>query len=161
MTAVPDRPDPTLRVRRATEDDTDAVRRVGHATWPAKYTFAPEGHVEHGLATYWSEEVVRQGLRDMPTWIAEVDGEVVGMANLDPRREPPVIWKLYVVPGAQGSGAGTALIEAAIAEAVWPVRLEYADGNDRAARFYARLGFVEIQRIAKADGPDQVWVERP
>ena len=133
---------------------------MGHATWPATYTFAPEGYVEHGLATYWLDGVVCQGLRDMPTWVAEVDGEVVGMANLDQRLDPPVIWKLYVVPDAQGSGAGTALIEAAIEEAGGPVRLEYADGNERAARFYARLGFVEIQRNVDDDGPDQIWLER-
>lgn len=83
------------------------------------------------------------------------------MANLDLRREPPVIWKLYVVPGSQGTGAGPALIRAAITEAGGPVRLEHVDGNERAAAFYARAGFVEVSRNATVEGPDQVWAEHP
>lgn len=150
-----------MEVRRATEADAEAIRTVGHSTWPATYAFAPDGYVEHGLAAYWSEEAVIRGLRETVTWVAEAEGDVIGMANLDTRRDPPVIWKLYVVPGHQGGGAGSALIRAAIAEAGGPVRLEYVDGNARAAAFYARTGFVEVARNPTAEGPDQIWVEHP
>ena len=44
-----------------------------------------------------------------------------------------------------------------------PVRLEYVDGNARAARFYARQGFTEIRREPGEEPgwPDTVWVEKP
>lgn len=53
---------PPVEVRRATEADAVAIRAVGHATWPATYAFAGDDFVEHGLATYWSEEAVARGL---------------------------------------------------------------------------------------------------
>jgi hypothetical protein len=42
------------------------------------------------------------------------------------------------------------------------VRLEYLDGNERAAAFYAAKGFTELRRepAERPGWPDAVWVER-
>ena len=88
---------------------------------------------------------------------------VVATGNIDLRHDVPIFWKLYVVPPAQGTGVGSALIRELLAVADGrPVRLEYIDGNDKAAAFYARHGFVEVRREPNDEPgwPAQVWVER-
>ncbi|GAA1772650.1 hypothetical protein GCM10009795_018460 [Nocardioides hankookensis] len=154
----------TLEVRAATPDDVAAIRAVGELTWPPTYSFAGPDFVAHGLATWWSDEAVLRSLTTTATLVAVDDGRVVGVGNLDLEREPPTIWKLYVVPTAQGSGAGSALLQALVALAGGArVTLEYVAGNDRAAAFYTRHGFVEVRRqAAEVDGgPETVWMEHP
>ncbi len=153
----------TLEIRTASEDDVAAIRSVGELTWPATYSFAGDDYVSHGLATWWSDEAIRRSLVTTATLVAVLDGQVVGVGNLDLHRDPPTIWKLYVVPAAQGTGAGSALLRELVALAGGaPVTLEYADGNQRAAGFYERQGFREVRR-QPADvpgGPEIVWMER-
>lgn len=91
--------------------------------------------------------------------------EVVGVGNIDVRGDVPVIWKLYVLPRVQGSGVGSDLLTA-LPDRVPPgtesVRLEYADGNERAAAFYAARGFTQVRREPgdRPGWPETVWVER-
>lgn len=151
-----------LDVRPATAADAASIERVGRVTWPSTYGFAGDAYIAHGLATWWSKEAVLRGIETTSTFVAEVDGEVIGMGNLDLRPEKPVIWKLYVLPERQGSGAGRALMTRLLAEAPRgsEVLLEYTDGNARAASFYFRHGFVELRRDApeSAGWPAQVWM---
>lgn len=155
---------PTV-VRPATDEDAAAIEEVGHRTWPATYAFAGQEYVAHGLASWWSQEAVLRSLRDTTCLVAVRDGRVVGMGNVDLRPDVPVVWKLYVLPDQQGAGAGSALLAALVAvaaEGAEAVRLSYVDGNDRAAGFYARQGFVEIGRTAadRPDWPANVLLER-
>lgn len=137
----------SLEVRPATVDDVAAIRVVGELTWPSTYSFAGPEFVAHGLATWWSDEAILRSLTTTSTLVAVLDGQVVGVGNLDLQRDQPTIWKLYVLPAAQGTGAGSALLRALVALADGAtVTLEYVDGNDRAAAFYARQGFVEVRR---------------
>jgi GNAT superfamily N-acetyltransferase len=151
-------------VRPATAADARAIERVGRATWPSTYAFAGEEYIAHGLASWWSGEAVLRGIKTTQTFVAEVDGEVIGMGNIDLRQDQPVIWKLYVLPSHQGAGAGHALMERLLAEAPSgsEVLLEYSDGNAGAAAFYLRHGFVELRRDEPevAEWPHQVWMVR-
>lgn len=163
------RPEPgSVRVRRATPADRDAIRRVGHAAWPATYAFAGEDYVRDGLETWWSTEAVESSLAETTYVVAERADEqgwlVVGIGNVDLAPEVPVIWRLYVRPDHQAGGLGGMLLEALLAEvpAGRRVRLEYVDGNVRAATFYERHGFREAAREpGRREGwPDSVWMER-
>ena len=80
----------------------------------------------------------------------DVQGEAIGMVAGYRRMEEPGIVDLismWVAPEARGTGAATALVEAvclwAKAIPVERVLLEVTSGNDRALRFYKRLGFTE------------------
>ena len=91
--------------------------------------------------------------------------QVVGVGNIDLRGDVPIIWKLYVLPSAQASGVGSALLAAlltCVPAGTEAVRLEYLDGNERAAAFYAAKGFTELRREPgeQPGWPDTVWVER-
>ena len=153
-------------VRRAEVRDLEAVQEVGRLTWPPTYAFAGEAYIVHGLETWWSRDAIERGMRDTTMLVAVDDDRVVGVANIDFRGDVPVIWKLYVVPESQGTGAGSALMSSLVelaAPSADAVRLEYVDGNDRAERFYARHGFAELRREPgeQPGWPDIVWAERP
>ncbi|WP_250005542.1 GNAT family N-acetyltransferase [Actinoplanes sp. M2I2] len=153
----------TIEIRKAGPDDIEAIISVGQRTWPTTYGFAGPEYVAKGLETWWSTEAIRRSLENTTVLVAEEDGSVMGTGNIDLRGEAPIIWKLYVVPEAQGRGVGSALIKELFGYADGrPVRLEYTDGNAPAADFYAAHGFVEIRREAdeRPGWPAAVWVER-
>jgi GNAT superfamily N-acetyltransferase len=149
-----------VKIRRADVGDIASIIEVGRATWPATYGFAGPEYVAHGLATWWSAEAIGRSLTDTVVLVADTGDGLAGIGNIDLRGPVPIIWKLYVVGDAQGTGVGSGLITELIRVADGrPVRLEYVAGNERAARFYARHGFAEIGR--EAGPPEIVWMERP
>ena len=155
-----------MTVRLAVEGDLSAIQEIGRETWPATYAFAGADYIANGLATWWSDGALRRSLRDTIVLVAIEGDQAVGVGNLDVRGDVPIIWKLYVRPGTQGTGVGSALLAALIEQAppgCRAVRLEYVDGNERAAGFYAAHGFVELRREPgeQPGWPDTVWVERP
>lgn len=150
-------------IRSATSDDVEAIRNVGLITWPATYAFAGQEYVDQGLARWWSVEAIGGSLHVTNTYVAEVDGVLVGMGNIDLRPELPTIWKLYVVPGYHGRGIGKMLMTRLLRDAPSGsagVVLEYIDGNDRAASFYRGQGFTELRREDGdvAGWPQTVWM---
>jgi len=77
--------------------------------------------------------------------VAESDGAVIGFSgvgggNHEEHPRPLELGALYVLADYHGSGAGQALLDAAIGDA--PAFLFVADRNPRATRFYQRNRFV-------------------
>lgn len=153
----------TIQIRPARPTDLPAIQQVGTAAWPVAYDFAGASFVARGLQTWWTPEALTSCLATTQVIVAEQDGVVVGVGNLDTRDDVPVIWKLYVHPDAQGTGIGRALLERLI-ELAPPeaarVALEYVAGNEPAAAFYTHFGFTEDARTTSADphDPDTIWV---
>lgn len=152
-------------IRPATASDVAAIEEIGHKTWPATYSFAGDEYIAAGLAAYWSREAVLRSLADTAVLVAVDSDEVIGVGNIDLRGDVPIIWKLYVLPHLQGSGVGSALLTELLSRApagTESVRLEYVDGNERAAAFYAAKGFTELRREPgeRPGWPETVWVER-
>ncbi len=154
-----------VAVRAAIPGDVDAVNQVGRRTWPSTYTnIAGADYVARGLARWWSHDGTLSAIEAGRVAVAVIDDAIVGMASVGPGDGFRIIWKLYVMPDQQGAGCGSALlahvIDAARADGETAIRLEYLDGNERAARFYAAKGFREVSREPDRDGgPDRVWVE--
>lgn len=97
--------------------------------------------------------------------VAELDGEVVGVAVVGPLKGDLVLFRLYVVPEHQGTGIGRMLLEDVLQVARERghriIRLSYLDGNVNAERFYRAFGFTESHREPTGDGiPDSIWVVR-
>jgi GNAT superfamily N-acetyltransferase len=152
-----------MDIRVATPDDVPGIITVGTRTWPTTYDFAGTDYIAHGLATWWSPEAVTRSLHTTTVLVADDHGTLTGTGNIDLRGPVPTIWKLYVLPEAQGAGTGAALLKALLAYAGdRPVQLEYTDGNLRAARFYAAHGFRETHRTPPTTPgwPDTVWLQR-
>lgn len=153
----------SITVRSAALEDLDAVIAVGHRTWPSAYEpIAGAEYVRRGLAKWWTADATRPGIEAGRVLVAESDGSVVGMAGFGPVDDAIVLWKLYVVPEAQGTGAGSALMREVIARASRThktLRLEFVEGNTRAEAFYRSHGFQRTGREpGPLEGPDDIWM---
>ena len=108
-------------------DDLDAVLAVGHRTWPATYEgIAGADYVQAGLAKWWSAEATSPAIRQGRLTVAELDGEVVGMASVGREEDHLVLWRLYVLPEHHGQGIGSALLATVLEEAARQVRRDPA-----------------------------------
>jgi len=125
-------------VRRAVEDDLDGILSVGHRTWPPTYEpIAGADYVAMGLAKWWSAESTLPAIRAGRMTVAELDGDVVGVASAGPHEGHLVLWKLYVVPEHQRGGIGARLLEAVVegARGIHPeIRLAYIEGHLKGIR---------------------------
>jgi len=148
--------DAHVRVRRAGPPDVDAVVRFGTevARFDAHFSGTPE---RPGTAAALRHEAARL-LRDQPwTWLAERDGQPVGMiATQQPAhatwiapltRLSPVAYTVlgYVTPDERSSGIGGALA-AHLHDTVDPAGvaatlLHYEQLNPYAAPFWSRQGY--------------------
>jgi GNAT superfamily N-acetyltransferase len=151
-------------VRRATLDDAAAIGHVHVASWRVAYASLGEEF----LATLDGEERTGLWARVLgsddasETFVAVVDDAVVAFVNVRSSRDegaPPTtgeVVALYAAPHAWGTGAGRALMAAAVDElrvlGFSEANLWVLDTNTRARRFYERAGWV-------ADGveKDEVW----
>ena len=154
----------TLIIRAADGNDLMAVVDVGRRTWPLTYgPIAGEDYVAMGLAKWWTEDATIPAIRSGRVTVAEVDGEVVGIASVGPHEDYLVLWKLYVLPEYQGKGIGSALVESVVAAATGvhrEIRISYLHGNTLAEAFYRGKGFVEISRESGGEGiPESIWMQ--
>ena len=85
--------------------------------------------------------------------VAEVDDRITGFLALA-RRERRID-QLFVRPGDQGSGTGTALFDEARAQLPEGFWLATQPGNARARAFYERRG-MRLDRIEDHNGVDRV-----
>ena len=83
-------------------------------------------------------------------WGVRRDGVLLGVALV----RDGVLTQLYVSPGWQGRGIGSALLAAARAEAREPLGLWVFARNARAREFYARAGF-EVERATDGSGNEE------
>jgi GNAT superfamily N-acetyltransferase len=152
-------------VRPATARDGDAVGRVQVESWRAAYAgLLPEEAVA-GFDIEARQRLWREWLAETPAtrfggpaselFVAELDGDVVGFANVGEARDEAregELYAIYVDPSCWGRGVGRALIERA-EEALRAAGFREAilwvlEGNARAERFYGSAGWTEDGRKA-------------
>ena len=126
-------------IRRATTADAAAVAEVWLRSRKASVPAIPAPVHTDDEVRAWFAEVV---LAERETWVAEVDGAVVGLLVLD----GPWVDQLYVDPAATGQGLGSELIERAKAQRPDRLDLWTFQANTGARRFYEHHGFVEVAR---------------
>ena len=140
-------------VRPANADDADAVGRVQVETWRAAYRglLPDEAIARFDVAArqqMWREVLSREPRPRSATFVAELDGEVVGFASVGACREEPdagELYSIYLHPTCWDRGIGRALLEraeesmrsAGFAKAI----LWVMQGNERGERFYRAGGW--------------------
>jgi GNAT superfamily N-acetyltransferase len=150
-----------ISIRHATPDDAELLSILGARAFTAAYEakvdpVALAWYVEHAFnPERQADELADEGSLFL---IAEADGREIGFARLREgsdtpaagARRPIELARLYVTPSWIGRGAGSALMEAALAEAnrrecdaIW---LGVWTENPGAIAFYERWGFREIGR---------------
>ncbi|MGC5016236.1 N-acetyltransferase family protein [Streptosporangium sp. DT93] len=96
-----------------------------------------------------------------PLLVGEIGGRVVGFVDFGRCRDERIgggeIFAVYVLPEAQASGLGHALMTAAVerlrADGHEEIGLWSASGNAQARRFYERFGFVLSGRVQHHAAP--------
>lgn len=140
-------------VRDAALADVPAIADIHVAAWRAAYRgVMPDAY----LAALSVKERVGRWTRAIATpgpakvAVAELGGQIAGFCSFGPTRDPgstdvAEIYALNIFPPLWGRGAGRALCEHAFAEAAAreheAVTLWVLKENDRARRFYERIGY--------------------
>ncbi|MDQ0742715.1 GNAT superfamily N-acetyltransferase [Clavibacter sp. B3I6] len=135
-------------VRPAVPDDADGIAEVHVRAWRETYAHLLPASYLDGLdvttrAEQW-RRTLTEGLAEALPFVALDGDRIVGFTLAGPARDedPPRPFQLYainVVASAHGSGAGQALLDAAVVDA--PAYLWAADDNPRAESFYRRNRF--------------------
>ena len=135
---MPDRP-PELVVRPMTTDDLPAVIRVWHESKRVAYPYIPQ---EQGLTLADNERLFHELILPRnAVWVATDGPEIVGFLAM----QGSYIDRLYVLPGLQRRGVGSALMAHAKALSPAGLQLHTHQKNSQACAFYERHGF----RVAK------------
>lgn len=127
-------------------------------------------HEEESLrdADHWRERAAIAATSSTSSVYVALDGAgtAIGMAGGWQRdADRVVVWGVWVEPSSRGGGTGEALIAAV---ELWArgettagvLALEVAEGNDRAAQFYERLGFAPTGvRVPFREGTGLIEVE--
>jgi GNAT superfamily N-acetyltransferase/chorismate mutase len=134
-----DGPDLTgVLLRPAGPDDLDAVVEVHLTSRKAAIpAMPPMVHPDSDASPY-----VRGRMAAGETWVAEVEGRVVGYALVD------AAWldHLYVLPDFAGQGIGSNLLDLVKTLRPGGFALWVFESNEPARRFYRRWGLVELER---------------
>lgn len=151
-----------MRIRRASVEDAAAINAVRNASWQAAYgRYLPAGYwAGYDSAAATARYAAMISARRTRVLVAEAD-TVVGYVFFGTARDEDVpagtaeIYAVYVHPDAFSTGAGRALMDAALADLgdEVPVVLWVLTANDRARRFYARAGFEPDGAEKDADMP--------
>jgi GNAT superfamily N-acetyltransferase len=132
----PAEPEP-FQIRPAEAGDADAIAEVHRLSMRDALPYLPDLHSEDEDRA-WVANVV---LPHQEVWVAEARGRVVGVAALD----GDMLAQLYILPGEQGRGIGSALLAKAMAHRPGGIRLYAFQRNWRARGFYERRSFVAVE----------------
>ena len=141
-------------VRSATVEDAAAIARAHVESWRATYRGIVPDEILDNLsverrAAWWREIIEAGGA--VGTWVAELDGGVVGFVNAGPARDDDLpdgageVAAIYLVPAAWSRGAGRAMFDVAVADlaarGLEPLVLWVLTANERGRRFYESAGW--------------------
>ncbi|TAK98107.1 MAG: GNAT family N-acetyltransferase [Rhodospirillaceae bacterium] len=136
----------TIAIRPASAEDSDSVAHVVRESWLASNRdLLPADTVRRLEHSDTMSRFAADQWRNI--WVAEVTAshvtEIVGVVGLGANG---VIWMLYVLPGYQGCGVGSALYDYAIgtlkSAGQRKAVLEVLAANENAVAFYRSRGWV-------------------
>ena len=140
-----------MRVRSATPADARAIAEVHVGTWRHAYAHVFPADFLAALSVDRREEFWSHSAATTPEdlFVAEEDGRIVGFAAVgraeDEAEEVGQLHAIYVDSAYWGTGAGAALMDAAV-QRLRTTGFEHAilwvlEDNPRARRFYERHGW--------------------
>jgi ribosomal protein S18 acetylase RimI-like enzyme len=148
----------SLSIRRIRTSDIASTARVWHDSKQAEYTYLP---LQQAMTLEEDTIVFRD--RVIPgndTWVAVKNGAIVGFLTLS----GSYVARLYVDPGYQGSGVGSALLDHAKQLSPTGLELHTHQRNLRARGFYESREFVAVKfgiSPAPENEPDVEYHWRP
>ncbi len=144
-----------MKIRQLSKEELPKVQSIAHRTWPSTFAniLSPE-QIEYMLNWMYSLEMLESQVDKGHTFLlAEEEGKELGFAGFELNySEGPKakLHKIYLLPEAQGKGAGKALIlevaEGARKAGQKSLLLNVNKYNQKAIEFYNRIGFQEIYK---------------
>lgn len=144
-----------LKIRQLAKEELNKVQSIAHRTWPSTFAniLSPE-QIEYMLNWMYSLDMLESQLDKGHTFLlAEDDGKELGFAGFELNyAEGPKakLHKIYLLPEAQGKGAGKALIlevaNRARKSGQKSLLLNVNKYNQKAIDFYLKIGFQEIYK---------------
>jgi len=131
-----------IEIRRATSSDSDratdlARRAKAHWGYPAEWLAAWDGDLA----------ITAADIDQHRTFVASLDGEIVGMCQLQEGERGAMLEHVWVDPNCHGRGIGRALVEHALSAAQGVIAV-VSDPN--AEDFYVKLG---ARRVGEVNAP--------
>ena len=143
-------------LRQAALVDLDLVQSITHAA------YSPYEPILGGKPLPMTEDYAPR-VANGEVWIAEHDGQTVGMMVLEAAETHLTIFSLAVLPAWQGQGVGKWLIQSAEAKAgergLPTLRLYTSDRMTRNIAIYLQAGFHETGRRPNPYRPGWVMVD--
>jgi ribosomal protein S18 acetylase RimI-like enzyme len=135
-----------LRIRRAKAADAQDIAALVRESWlTANQDLLPNDTADTLVKTADIGGFIAGEWESI--WVAELNDDIVGVTGVNPAG---VIWALYVRPGFQGYGVGSALYDAAIntlkRAGQRKALLEVLAANENAVAFYRSRGWVAESR---------------
>lgn len=145
-----------MQIRAMRDADAAGVARVYVETWQSAYRGLLPDAVLDAMdidrdTRRWQRDIARQPLLETGCVAESAAGVIVGLITAGPERraesgEAGEIYRLYVLPEAQGLGIGKALVarvfKVLIAGGAVRIRVGVLSDNRAGRRFYERLGAV-------------------
>lgn len=138
-----------FQFRQATPDDAEAVVRMHTQAHQESYAGLLPAEFFAGRRRSMPERTEQRrpylASPDPRLLAFDADGELVGLADAGPGRQPGwqhrlELYSLYTLQRTHGSGLGSALLQAAVGTG--PAYLWTLAENHRAQAFYAKHGFI-------------------
>lgn len=141
-----------MKIRPATDRDTDAIAHVHTISWQAVYRgHFPDSYLDNIDVTRRAETWRRVSLDGSELVVAESENSIIGFLHLCQSRDEDAddstdeISSIYFVPDCWSKGQGRQLMDWALdrskARGSKQVTLWVLEGNDRARGFYGAMGF--------------------
>jgi ribosomal-protein-alanine N-acetyltransferase len=134
--------------------DDPLVLRAAHRSEAAEIATMSRLQVEYGLDWRWTPARVRKYINDRETMVlvASIAGTIEGFAIMKFREDDAHLFLLAVEPRARRNGIGRAMLEwlekSCRTAGMQSIRLEVRDSNAAARRFYERMGYLVVSRVA-------------
>ncbi len=142
-------------IRQLSKEELTKVQSIAHRTWPSTFAniLSPE-QIEYMLNWMYDLKMLESQLEKGHTFLlAEENGGELGFAGFELNHsEGPKakLHKIYLLPEAQGKGAGKALILEVAGRArkagQKSLLLNVNKYNQKAIDFYLKIGFQEIYK---------------
>lgn len=137
----------SLHIRAADINDISAIREIAKITWPVAYgSYISKAQLDYMLDMMYSDKsLLEQINKGHQFYIAEQHNTPIGFASVSKEEDNACkLNKLYVLPTAQKTGAGKALLQKSIDYAIsheTSCLFLQVNKQNNAQYFYSKHGF--------------------
>ena len=144
-----------MTIRLCSSADREAIFAIVNAAAEAYRGVIPEDrwHEPYMPLSELDDEIAA----GVEFWGYEEDGELVGVMGIQDVGDLDLIRHAYVLPGLQGRGIGSALLEHITGERTRPLLVGTWTSAEWAIRFYERHGFASAGRERSAELLRAYW----